>query len=67
MRSFLYRENLSGDVNCDGEINISDINMVIGIILGAPADVEMMHRADVNGDGDVNIGDINALIAIILS
>ena len=67
VRSFLYRENLSGDVNCDGEINISDINMVIGIILGTPTDEEMMHRADVNGDGDVNIGDINALIAIILS
>ena len=67
VRSFLYRESVSGDVNNDGEVNISDINMVIGIILGAPADEEMMHRADVNGDGDVNIGDINALIAIILS
>ena len=67
VRSFLYRERVSGDVNNDGEVNISDINKVISIILGEPNDEAMMHRADVNGDGDVNIGDINALIAIILT
>ena len=67
VRTFLYRENLSGDVNNDGEVNISDINAVIGIILGGPVNEDFMRRADVNGDGDVNIGDINVLIAIILS
>ncbi len=51
-----------GDVNGDGETNISDVNAAIAAILtGAiPPD------ADVNGDGEVNISDINAIIAAIL-
>ena len=53
---------LKGDVNGDGEVNISDVNAVIDIILGGGSN----PAADVNGDGEVNIGDINAVIDIIL-
>ena len=53
-----------GDVNGDGEVNISDINAVISIILH-PETVN--DKADVNGDGEVNISDINAVITIILN
>ena len=52
-----------GDVNGDGTVNITDLNVVIDIILDggtAPA------AADVNGDGTVNITDVNAIISIIL-
>ena len=55
---------LHGDVNGDGEVNITDVNCVINVILGAPDIYE--GRADVNGDGEVNITDINAVIDIIL-
>ena len=55
-----------GDVNCDGEVSISDINAVIDILLGGSADVETQRRADVNGDGEVSISDINAVIDILL-
>ena len=51
-----------GDVNGDGEVNISDVNAVIDIILGGGTN----PAADVNGDGEVNIGDVNAVIDIIL-
>jgi len=55
---------LPGDVNGDGEVNISDISDVISVILaGNKADVAL---ADVNGDGEVNISDINAIIDLIL-
>ena len=54
-----------GDVNGDDEVNISDINALISIILGGEDNSQ--GRADVNGDGDVNIGDINAVINISLS
>ena len=57
-------QGLPGDVNGDGEVNISDINALISIILGGEDNTQ--GRADVNGDGDVNIGDINAVINIIL-
>ena len=65
IRSFVYREAITGDVNGDGEVNIADVNVVIGIILGSG--VQDNPRADVNGDGEVNIADVNAIIAIILS
>ena len=55
--------SLPGDVNDDHVINISDVNVLIGMILtgatGVPA-------ADINGDGSINITDVNALINMIL-
>jgi hypothetical protein len=53
---------LTGDVNLDGMVNISDINAVIDIILAGG----FSENADVNGDGVVNISDINMIIGIIL-
>jgi surface protein len=52
----------TGDVNSDGEVNISDINAVIKQILSS----EFEEEGDVNGDSEVNIADINAIIKIIL-
>ena len=57
---------LKGDVNGDGSVNISDINVLISIILGAQLDEGTMKRADVNEDGSINISDVNEVIAIIL-
>lgn len=55
-------EPIEGDVNGDGEINIADVNAIIGIILnGTQADA-----GDVNNDGEVNIADINTVIDMIL-
>ena len=53
---------MKGDVNNDGEVNISDVNAVISIILSNSAD----PSGDVNSDGEVNISDVNAVIDIIL-
>ena len=53
-----------GDVNGDGEVNITDINALIDIILGGTDNSE--GRSDVNGDGEVNISDVNDVIDIIL-
>ena len=60
-------EYLPGDVNGDKEVNIADVNTVLAIILGTPADAETMNRADVNNDGEINLADINTLIGIILN
>ena len=60
-------EPLVGDVNNDGEVTISDVNLAISIILGDPVDAQTLSRADVNKDGEVGISDVNALIDIILS
>ena len=55
-------EPIRGDVNGDGEVNIADVNAIIGKILSGVND----HEGDVNGDGEVNIADVNAVIDIIL-
>ena len=54
---------LPGDVNEDGQINISDVNAIINMILSGRMDT----RGDVNSDGQVNISDVNLIISIILN
>ena len=59
----VHADNIAGDVNNDGEVNIADVNTVIDYILGDRSRLSI----DVNGDGEVNIADVNAIIAIILN
>ena len=56
---------LKGDVNGDGLVNITDVNCLINIILGAADASDYDGRANVNGDGTVNVSDVNVLIGII--
>lgn len=53
---------LPGDVNNDGEVNVSDVNAVVDLILSSGYN----PIGDVNGDGEVNVSDVNALIDLIL-
>ena len=57
---------LLGDVNDDGEVNISDVTSLIDILLGKNADAETLLRCDVNSDEEVNISDVTSLIDILL-
>ena len=54
-------QHLKGDVNEDGEVDISDIVAVINQIAGKAT----YRYADVNDDGEVDISDIVAIINII--
>lgn len=66
MRYVLHIEDKNGDVNGDGEVNVSDINVVIDIILGGNYNDDTKRRADVNNDGEIGVSDINMLIDLIL-
>ena len=57
---------LAGDVDGNGVVDISDINILIGIILGKESADKYETRADVDGNGIVEISDANAVINIIL-
>ena len=62
---FILRYNdlsLVGDVNLDGQVNISDLNAIIHTIFSGT----LNDNADLNHDGDVNIADVNMVINIIL-
>ena len=54
---------IQGDLNGDGVVNISDINVIINLILNG----DTIEAADVNGDHAVNVTDLNAIINIILT
>lgn len=66
LRYVLHIEDKNGDVNGDGEVGVSDINLVIDIILGGNVSDDIRRRADVNNDGEINVSDINVIIDIIL-
>lgn len=65
--NFIYErlksENrIKGDVDGDGEVNISDVTALIDYLLSGNASMILLKEADVNSDGKVNIGDVTALI-----
>jgi alpha-amylase len=55
-------QGIKGDVNGDGSVNISDVNIIISMILAGNG----TSNGDINGDGAVNISDVNEAISIIL-
>ncbi len=52
-----------GDLNGDGIVDITDVNMAINMVLGK---TEKTTAADVDGSGDVDITDVNAIINLML-
>jgi hypothetical protein len=58
---------LLGDINEDGLINILDVVLIIGFIIGTsePTEEEVL-TSDLNEDGIVNILDVVALVNIVL-
>ena len=56
---------LRGDVNGDGEVNITDATKLIANLLGGDNLIDQ-YNADVNRDGEINITDATTLIAYIL-
>ena len=59
---------LIGDVNGDGEVNVSDVTALVSIILGTyvPTRAEGASDPDINGDSEVNVSDVTKLVNIIL-
>lgn len=55
-----------GDVNCDGDINISDVTALVDQLLAGETQTPA-PLADTNLDGDINISDVTALIDLLLA
>ena len=56
--------NITGDINGDGEVNVSDVTALINKILGSSTYSDAV--CDINGDGEINVSDVTALINMIL-
>ena len=57
-------ENISGDLNNDGQVDIYDLQACVNHILGTQ---DWGDKADVNDDGSVDILDVQGIIKIILT
>lgn len=55
-----------GDVDGNGDVDITDANILFNIILGKDSASTYGGRADVDGNGEIDITDANTLINIIL-
>ena len=55
---------ITGDINGDGEVNVSDVTALINKILGSSTYSDAV--CDINGDGEINVSDVTALINLIL-
>lgn len=56
-----------GDINGDGNVDVSDVNLAVLYILGKTQFTpEQFKRGDVNGDGVIDVTDVNGIVNIIL-
>ena len=53
---------LNADLNGDGSVDISDVNLVINMMLGK----DSSDNGDITGDGQVDISDVNMVINAML-
>ena len=56
-----------GDVNMDGDVNITDVTALIDYLISGNASLIDLTAANVNGDDEVNISDVTELIDYLLS
>ena len=59
-------ESLRGDINSDGIVDVSDVNIAINIMLGKAQASSYTGISDLNGDGSIDVSDVNAVINIML-
>ncbi len=59
----LYLPN--GDLNLDGVVDFSDINLFVSVLTGHDPDPRHRTAADINRDGVVDFGDINLFVALL--
>lgn len=59
--------NMRGDVNGDGNVNISDVTALIDLLLGSDSSTYHAENADCNADGNVTISDVTTLIDALLA
>ena len=61
-----FEVELYGDVNFDGELNITDVITIINFVLGQTPTEEESLTGDMNQDGILNILDVIQLVSEIL-
>ncbi len=55
-----------GDINLDGTVDVTDVNILVAIILGKDSASNYDRRAYINDDDTIDVSDVNTLVAIIM-
>ena len=59
---------LTGDVNCDSELNVLDVVQLVSFILGnGELTDEQQNIGDINSDGNIDVLDVVAMVSLILN
>jgi hypothetical protein len=58
---------VAGDANGDGNVNVSDIVLLVGAILNNSGSTDGVECGDMDGGGVINVSDIVGIINIILN
>ncbi len=59
---------MAGDLDLDRTVNVNDIVMAVGIIIGQiPGDAYQLWAGDYDGDGLLNVIDIVAIVDLIIN
>lgn len=56
----------TGDLNGDGNVDVTDVSILIDVVLGKEVSLAEGAVSDLNGDGNVDVSDVSLLIDIIL-
>lgn len=59
-------EFCDGDVNGDAQLDVADITLLVNIITGYDAPLEIRLAADIDGDGEVTTADVELLVKRLL-
>lgn len=62
-----FDDEVTGDLNGDGRVDIDDVNIIINIILENYDVNECASNPDLNGSGAIDIEDMNMILNIILA
>ncbi len=63
--TFELIDEITGDLNGDGVLDVSDVTMIIAAALGGTT-IDL-GAADLNDDGMIDVSDVTALISLVLS
>ena len=55
-----------GDVNHDGDVNVTDVMMTANKCLGNEVPGFYFNEADINQDGDINVTDVMGIVNLVL-
>ena len=64
--SEVYDDFTIGDVNHDGQVNITDVTLMVDHVLGGQPNIFYEENADMNDDGEINITDVTLLVKATL-